>query len=267
MAYRKGITLSLGLISFQVDLDGAVAKEESLRNVCLGDGTTQHDPTPIKNNPACPACGNADFASFKKASVHGNEYSIVEADEVKEAKDKAIGATKNIVALTAHRSEDVRLQTIQDGGVYYLSPSSAAAAAGYALMVETLKEHPEVSLLGMWTAVSRTNLYELKVFGDTLVLEQRARTQDIKVVQVPVSAADATLKAQMGMILPMMTQDFDPDSYSDAYRKALDELVESKQVVEGVQTSGGGTNKSRPVAAVDLTDALNQMLAAQKQSA
>lgn len=258
MSFRNKIVLSLGLIALHVAMDSAVSDEKGLKIVCVGDDPAKpHEPTPIKQNPACPKCHNANFGTFKKAQVDGTAYTVVEADEVAAVKEQSVGATKTTIAMTPHDAEEVHTHTIQDGSVYYLTPNKGAEET-YALIVETLREHPEIALLAQWTPVSRTNLYEIKLFGDTLVMEQRARTDAIKVVQVPVTPANPMFKTQMAMLLPTMVQPFDPATYADTYRTQLEALLASKGTVEGAATATGSA-ASLPT---NLMDQLNAMLAA-----
>ena len=260
MAYRKNITLQIGVISFTVDLDGAIETESRMKNVCVGD-VTPHAPTPVKNNTSCPDCGNKEWSSFKKAEVDGKEYRVVDVDEVTKAKEDSIGATKQVISLTAHPTTEVRTQTVQGDGTYYLTPASVGSADGYNLLVSLLRKHPEVAFLGLWTAVSRTNLYEVRLFGDTLLLEGRARTESIKIKPQPAGAPNAMFEQQMDLLLPMLTKPFDPATYADTYKQEIEKLIASKTAVEGAAGPKAAGAK-QAAATVDLSAQLDAQLAA-----
>lgn len=263
MPYRKGITIQLGMIGFLVDIDGAVTRDDTgFKQVCLGDPASGHKPTPVKQSLTCPECGNDDRGSFKKAQVEGSEYVVVDADEIATAREESIGATKKVITLTAHPLEQVRTQTIQGDSAYYLAPSGAKT--GYNFVADILKRHgEEVALLGMWTPVSRTGLYEVRLYGDALVLEARARTESIKVSGQGIEELEPANQAQVDMLLPMLTAPFDPVLYTDVYKAKIEELLASKTAIEGAAVASKTGTKSAPAGTVDLTATLNAMLGGQ----
>jgi non-homologous end joining protein Ku len=271
MGYRNGIVLQLGAIAASVDLDGAVIKEESLNTVCRGpvegNGDTAqhgHAPTGVKNNPTCPTCKNTTYSTFEKAKQVGTtrnpEFAIVKPEEVAATRAEAVGATKDIIQLTVHRTEDVSTQTIQAESVYWLKPHKDTLAPLYGMFVDALRRHPEYTFLGLWTPVARVGLYQVKLFGDTLVMEQRHRTESLKVEQQPVIAPDAAGQGMIDTILSTLVKDFDPAVYADKYKADLEALIASKESESGIVVAGEkrAAAASVPTGTVDL----NAMLAA-----
>lgn len=265
MAARK-LMIQFGLIAMSVTLSKTTAAESSFKTVCVGDDpASPHEPTPIKQTRACPACQNQDYGSFKKATVSGSTYTLLDVEEVRQAKEEAVAGTKGVLSLTAHNIGEIKANTSPEGATYYLTPADPNSVKVYALIVDTLKETPEVGLLGLWTPISRTSLYEIYLQDDTLMMGQRARSERLNIVPVPASAPDPMLKAQMAMLLPMMIQPYDPATYADTYRAKIDELLATKTSVEGAAVTTA--TASAPTATVDLQAQLDAMLAASTPSA
>lgn len=274
MAYRNGIVLQLGAIATSVNIDGAVIKETSLTTVCQGptegNGDTAkhgHAPAPVRNNPTCPECKNTVYSTFEKAKQVGTtrnpEYAVAKGEEIKATREAATGATKDIIQLSVHRTEDVSTQTIQGDSVYWLAPHKPALAPLYAMLVDALRRHPEYTFMGLWTPVARTGLYQIKLFGDTLVMEARHRTESIKVEQQPVIAIGAAEQGMVDTILSGLEKPFDPATYADTYAADLEALMASKQAVSGIAIDAPkrAASASVPTGTVDLQSVLAATLA------
>lgn len=262
MAYRTGIVLKMGAVMAQVDINSGVEKEAALKTVCVGDAAIPHVPTPVRQSTACPGCGNSQYDTFKKARVEGrSSFVLVEQTEVAETRANAVGMTKEIIELSAHPIEEVREQTIQgDGSVYYLTPSKPALAPLLDLLRDTLYRHPELAFMGLWTPSSRPNLYEVKLFGNTLVMESRARTESLKIIQQPAGDVAEVVQAQMDALLPTMTTVFDPATYADTYQEKLAALVASREAVDGVATEKGKATVTALPGVLDLSALLQGAL-------
>lgn len=266
MSFRSGVILQLGTATAIVSMDSAVEKEKttSLKTVCLGVGAAAHPPTAIQQQYKCPECDSTDRGSFKKASVEGGTFIVVDAEEVAGAKATTVGTSKAVINLTVHRKEDVALATIQNGeSVYYLTPSKPVYGQFYDVIRYALENFPEYTFLGEWTPTSKAALFEFKMFGSTIVMEGRARPEDLKVQEVPVRDVPAVNAAQLDQFVPALVKDFDPTTYADTYRTELAELLASKDAVEGqVIESAKVSTKVSPVGTLDITAMLAGALAA-----
>jgi non-homologous end joining protein Ku len=261
MAFRKGVVVQYGTIMVIVNVDSAVATEPGLKNVCLGNGV-EHEPTALKQNLKCPKCGNTDAVTMKKARVEGKTFTVVSKEEIAEAKASTVGSTAEMIVLTAHPAEQVHSQSIQGGSVYQLTAGSQAMVPALSLVHDMIRRHSELSFTCLWTPASRPNFYEMRAFGDTLVMEQRVRPEDLKIVQQPLAPIDPAYQAQVDAILHATVDDFEPATYADAYRVKLDEVLASKEGQEGVL---GEKSKSAPkvvAGAVDLSAMLGAGLKA-----
>jgi len=263
MGYRNGVVLQIGPIAVTVDINTAVQAEEGLKVVCVGtDPASPHVPTGVKQSYKCASCGNADYGSFKKARVSGKaDFTVVEQSEVAETKATVVGATKDIISLSAHPIEEVREQTIQGKGTYYLAPAKPGLVPLYGLVVDTLYRHPELAFLGLWTPSSRPTLFEVRLFGETIVMEARERTESIKIVQQAPFVVPELNQGQIDMLLPSVVKAFDPATYADTYQSALDDLIASKVAVEGVlPEKSKSAAAATPVGTLDLTALLTASL-------
>ena len=262
MAYRPGVILQLGTITAIVDVDNAVASATSLKNVCLGPTGTEHIPTAVKQQPLkCPECGNDDATTMKKANVVAKQFIVVEKTEVADAKAGSIGATNQFISLQAHPAEEVHTQCIQGGGVYQLKAASQPMVGVVSLLLDTLRRHPELAFTGLWSPAGRQNFYEVRPFGDTLVMEERCRTEDLKIIQQPFAAIDPAFQTQIDTILAATVVPYNPTTYQDAYLRKLEEVLASKQAQDGVLAA---KSKSTPIVAgsVDLSAMLGAGLRA-----
>jgi len=261
MAYRPGVLLQFGMITAIVDIDNAVQSKDGLKTVCLGPTGTEHVPTAIRQHIKCPECANEDTGTFKKASVLGDQFIVVEKEEVATAKASTVGASKKLIALQAHPASEVHTQTIQGGGVYQLHAAKGMEAV-VSLLTDTLQRHPELAFTGLWSPAGRQNFYEVKAFGDTLVMEERARTEQLKIVPSTLEVINPAFQAQIDALLTVGVVPYDPATYVDTYDKMLDDILATKTAVDGVV---GRLTKSTaaPVAgSVDLSAMLLGGLAA-----
>lgn len=264
MAYRKGIVVQLGMITAIVDVDSAISKDDAgLKQVCTGTADAEHAPEQIKQKKTCGQCGEVPYSQVRKAKVTGSSYQIVDTEELGDARDATLGASKKMVTLTPHPTEDVDGKVLPSGTVYTLSPSDQAQMGAYSMLHDTLVRHPEVTMLGLWTPVSRKGLYRLSTYGSALVLDQQYRAEEIKVVEPATPALAAAVQTQVDMLLPMMVLPFDPATYADDYSAKLGELLASREAVEGVASERVKSEPKVPTGVgADLGAQLAAMLAA-----
>lgn len=261
MAYRKGLVLSFGLVNVIVSIDGAVAKDDSLATVCCGPAGAEHVATQISQRRVCATCGEVAYADLKKARKVGNDFQVIEQQEVASVRDAALGATKRMMTLTVHNAAEVDSSTLQGESVYYVSPDGAAQIGAYSLLLDAVSRHPEYAFLTQYTPTSRASMWQLKAFNGTLVISQRTWPENVK--SAPDTHAvdpDPVLQGQLDQVIASMVKPFDVNDYRDTYREALAAAVAAKELVAGVSVER--TKSDAPAAApvVDLSAALTQML-------
>jgi len=117
----------------------------------------------------------------------------------------------------------------------------------------------------------REALATLRVRDGVLVLEtllwpDEVRAPDFKFLDEDVDVRTQELKMAASLI-DTMTEDFDPSLYKDAYREALEALVQAK--IEGnevVRPPGAAVPAGAPGGPADLTETLRASVEAAKAS-
>jgi DNA end-binding protein Ku len=180
---------------------------------------------------------------------------------------------KDLPLATAHRidvlhfSPAAQLDPILANKAYYLEPEPAGVRA-YALFRDALERSGRVAVAKV-AIRQREALAALRVREDVLVLEtllwpDEIRTPDFKFLEENVEVRSQELKMAASLI-DTMTEDFDPSAYRDAYREALEALVQAK--IEGndlVRPGGPGISADKPSGPVDLAEVLRASVAAAK---
>jgi non-homologous end joining protein Ku len=276
MSYRKGLFLTFGAVNAVVDLDNAIASEEGLKNVCLGPTGTEHQPTALKQSLKCPAtyvdgvatkvCENEDKTTFKKARVNGKLFTVVDPEEIAQAKADSVGATKDVINLQVHPAEEVHTQSIPGGSTYQLKASGPHMSASVALFVDMIRRHPELAFTALYAPAGRTNFYELSLFGDVLVMSERVRTENMKIIQVPVDPIAADYQKMVDQLLGIAVVSYDPVNYQDAYLAKVADILATKTAQDGVPSiASPSTAAAAKPGTLDqgamLAEALRQMQA------
>ena len=178
---------------------------------------------------------------------------------------------KDLPLATAHRIDVLhfspagQLDPILANKAYYLEPEPAGVRA-YVLFRDALERSGRVAVAKV-AIRQREALAALRVRDDVLVLEtllwpDEIRTPDFKFLDENVDVRSQELKMAASLI-DTMTEDFDPSAYKDAYREALEALVQAK--IEGndvVRPSGPGLAADKPGGPVDLAEVLRQSVEA-----
>jgi DNA end-binding protein Ku len=180
---------------------------------------------------------------------------------------------KELPLATAHRIDVLhfapagQLEPILANKSYYLEPEPAGVRA-YVLFRDALERSGRVAVTKV-AIRQREALAALRVRDDVLVLEtllwpDEVRTPDFKFLDETVDIRAQELKMAASLI-DTMTEDFDPSAYTDAYREALEALVQAK--IEGnevVRPPGPGISGERPSGPADLTEVLRASVEAAK---
>jgi DNA end-binding protein Ku len=132
-----------------------------------------------------------------------------------------------------HFSPAGQLDPILSNKAYYLEPEPPGVRA-YALFRDALERSGRVAVAKV-AIRQREALAALRVRDGVLVLEtllwpDEVRQPDFKFLDEDVDVRSQELKMAASLI-DTMTEDFDPSLYKDAYREALEALVQAK--IEG----------------------------------
>jgi DNA end-binding protein Ku len=176
---------------------------------------------------------------------------------------------------TAHRIDVLhfapagQLDPILTNKSYYLEPEPAGVRA-YVLFRDALERSGRVAVAKV-AIRQREALAGLRVRDGVLTLEtllwpDEVRAPDFAFLDENVEVRTQELKMAASLI-DTMTEDFDPSLYRDAYREALESLVQAK--IEGnevVRPAGTGVAPDKGPGPLDLTETLRASVEAAKAS-
>ena len=180
---------------------------------------------------------------------------------------------KDLPLTTAHRIDVVhfapsgQLDPILANKSYYLEPEPSGVHA-YVLFRDALERSGRVAVAKV-AIRQREALAALRVREGVLVLEtllwpDEVRTPDFAFLDEDVEVRSQELKMAASLI-DTMTEDFEPAAFTDAYREALEALVQAK--IEGnevVRPPGGPGTAERPAGPADLAETLRASVEAAK---
>jgi DNA end-binding protein Ku len=146
---------------------------------------------------------------------------------------------------------------------YYLEAQKGGGST-YALLREVLSE---TNKAGIAKVIIRTrqHLAAVKANGNLLVLELMHFADELippNVVKPPAEKKKIG-RREVDMaktLVKQMTEDWDPERYSDEYRSALMKLIDKKVEAGGKELPGGREHEKRPTNVIDLAAVLRQSL-------
>ncbi|MGW1738031.1 non-homologous end joining protein Ku [Nocardia sp. NPDC001965] len=217
----------------------------------------------IKYDRVCTVCGQSvAFADIDK------QYESPDGDKVVLNDDdfaKLPVAEKHEIPVLQFVPSD-QIDPILYDKTYYLEPDSNTPKA-YVLLAATLERIDRTALVH-FTLRQKTRLAAMRVRDGMLVLQTLLWPDEVRSVSFE-SLEDATAPRPQEIkmaetLVESMSEDFDPDQYTDEYQ------VELQRLLDEAVASGDGKAPERPEAAaaesdaevVDLVAALQRSLAA-----
>jgi DNA end-binding protein Ku len=246
-AIWKG-AVSFGLVSISVRLYSATEEKDiRFHQVHRDDGGR------IKYKRVCSIDGEeVSYDDIAKGyDLGGGELVILTDDDFA---DLPLTTSRAIEVLEFVPAEQV--DPILYNKAYYLEPDKTAAKP-YALLRDALTNTERVAIVKV-ALRQREQLATLRVREDVLVLNTMLWPDEIRaakfdILDEDVSARPAEL-AMAGSLIESMAADFDPATYTDNYREALQEVIDAK--VAGREVVQPEETEEAPAAAVDLMAAL-----------
>ena len=251
--------ISFGMVVIPVKLYAATEQRDvSFRQVHRKDGGR------IQYRRICTIDGEeVPYSDIAKG------YELATGDVVVLTEDDL----KDLPLATAHRIDVIhfapagQLDPILASKSYYLEPEPAGVHA-YVLFRDALERSGRVAVAKV-AIRQREALSALRVRDGVLVLEtllwpDEVRAPDFAFMDEKVDIRSQELKMAASLI-DTMTEDFDPGAYTDAYREALEALVQAK--IEGnevVRPPGGPGVEEKPSGPADLTETLRASVEAAK---
>ena len=246
-AIWKG-AISFGMVTIPVKLYTATEhKDVRLRMLC------KEHRAPIEEKRICTENGEElawqDLA--RGYEVSKGEFVVLEPEEIDAAKPES-STTIDIGDFV----ETGEIDPVYFEKSYFLEPTDVGAKP-FSLLKRALEETGRVALARV-TIRTRERLATLRAYEETLMLETMFWPDEIRstgALDLP-EGAEATVRAkelEMARTLVQNLADrFRPEAYTDAYRAALEELIERKMRGE---TRNAKRRKAEPKV-IDLMEAL-----------
>jgi DNA end-binding protein Ku len=249
--------ISFGLVTIPVKVYSATEQRDvSFHQVHRTDGGR------IKFRRVCTVCGEevayADVA--KGYELPGGEV-IVLTDE--DFADLPLSTSRRIDVLQFAAVDQV--DPIYFNKSYFLEPD-AQGDKPYVLLRDALESSGRVAVVKV-ALRQRESLATLRVRNGVFVLETMLWPDEIRTPDFPFLEEDVEVRSQelamASSLIETMAGDFDPSDYKDAYREALQAVIEAK--AEGREVVQPAEAEEEPAAA-DLLSALRASVEAAKQS-
>lgn len=249
--------LTFGLVTIPVKLYPAT-EEKDIHFRLLH----QSCGTPIKNIRYCPAC---DREVPWEEIIRGYEF----------ARGQFVTLTQEeLASLPLENSGAVHILSFADleeidpiyfDKSYYLSPDEGGGKA-YVLLQEALRDTKRVAI-GKLTFREKDHLVAVRPYKQGLLLSTLYYNDEIRDMdQIPEMAVEATVhpneRKMAVQLIESLTEPFRPESYTDQYREALLQMIQSK--AEGMKIPA--REAKRPEKVVDLMEALRRSLEQARRS-
>jgi DNA end-binding protein Ku len=218
-------SISFGLVNIPIKLHSATEdKDIKLR--------TLHKKchSPIKYEKTCPVC---DEEVKQEEIVRAYEYTkgkfvILEDEDFNKLKKE--NEEKAVEIIDFVKMEEI--DPIYYDRSYYMSPSDGGGKA-YSLLRKALQESEKVGLAKIIIR-SKEQMAVIRVYENSLVMETIHFPDEVRsAADVPnVPAEDKVTEKELDtaiMLIDQLTTAFNPEKYTDDYRTALIELIESKR--------------------------------------
>ncbi|MEH7158688.1 Ku protein [Neobacillus drentensis] len=230
-------SISFGLVNIPIKLHTATEDKDiklrTLHNKCHA---------PIKYEKICSVCEEEVKPEdiVKAYEYTKGKFVVLDNEELeklrKENEDKAVEII-DFVKMD-------QIDPIYYDRSYYMSPSEGGGKA-YSLLRKALLESQKVGLAKIIIR-SKEQLAVIRVYENVLVMETIHYPDEVrKAGDVPsVPAEDRVTDRELDtaiMLIDQLTTDFTPEKYTDDYRTALLELIESKR--NGQETVSAATKE------------------------
>lgn len=253
-AIWKG-SISFGLVNIPVALQNASRTEELKFRLLRG-----RDLSPVNYKRVAQVDGKeVPWNEIVKGYEYEKDKYVVLKDEDFKRVDLEATDTIDIVDFV-----DVeQINPMYFYKPYYLEPLKGGAAA-YNLLRQVLFETKKVGISKV-IIKTRQHLAAVKANSDVLVIELMRFADELvpaSSIKVPrekkASAKEFTMAKNL---VNQMSEDWDPERYTDEYRSALMKLIDKKVASGGKSLPGEDRKEHRATNVIDLASVLRQSLA------
>jgi DNA end-binding protein Ku len=250
--------ISFGMVTIPVKLYSATeSKDVRFRMLC------REHVAPIEERRVCTEGGEElawkDLA--RGYEVSKGDFVVLEPDEIDAAKPES-STTIDIGDFV----EATEIDPIYFEKSYFLEPTEVGAKA-FSLLKKALEETERVALARV-TIRTRERLATLRAYEDTLGLETMFWPDEIRstgALDLPEGEETKVRAKELEMarsLVESLADRFRPEEYTDAYRGALEELIQRKMKGE---TRNAKRRRPEPKV-IDLMEALKASVADAKGS-
>lgn len=221
-AIWKG-AVSFGLVSIAVKLYSATEEKDiRFHQVHRADGGR------IKYQRVCAICGEqVSYDQIAKGYDVGGGEIVVLTDE--DFAQLPLTTSRAIEVLEFVPQEQI--DPILYDKAYYLEPDGAAGVKPYLLMREALEHQDRVAVVKV-ALRQKENLATVRVREGVLVLNTMLWPDEVRKPEFGFLDDDVKLRPQelkmASSLIDSMAGDFDPNAFSDAYREALQQVIDVK---------------------------------------
>ncbi|MFJ5715218.1 Ku protein [Neobacillus sp. NPDC093127] len=242
-------SISFGLVNIPIKLHTATEDKDiklrTLHNKCHA---------PIKYEKICSVCEEEVKPDDIVKAYEYTKGKFVVLDHEDLEKLKKENEEKAVEIIDFVKIEQI--DPIYFDRSYYMSPNEGGSKA-YSLLRKALQESQKVGLAKIIIR-SKEQLAVIRVYENTLVMETIHYPDEVrKSGDVPnVPAENKVTKKELDtaiLLIDQLTSEFEPEKYTDEYRTALLELIESRR--NGKETVTAAT-KEAPSNVTDLMAAL-----------
>ncbi|MGI6527326.1 MAG: Ku protein [Caldicoprobacterales bacterium] len=244
-------SISFGLVNIPVKMFAAT-EDKDIRFKYIH----KECKTPIKYEKRCPAC---DKAINQEDIVRGYEY---EPGKFVVIEDKDLDSLHQSTSRAIEILDFVHLDEIDPVFFiksYYLSPQETGEKA-YNLLREAMKQTGRIAVCKM-SIRNKQSLAAIRVYQNLLIMETIFYPDEVRdLAQVPNITDNSQInQKELSMatqLIGNLTTAFQPEKYTDEYRKELLDLIHRK--IEGDETVRPKEAPERNV--IDLMQALQESL-------
>jgi DNA end-binding protein Ku len=233
-------SISFGLVNIPIKLHSATEdKDIKLRTL------HKECHSPIKYEKVCPVC---EVEVKPEEIVRAYEYTkgkfvVLEDEELEQLKKENEERAVEIIDFVKMEQID----PIYYDKTYYMSPGESGVKA-YSLLRKALTESAKVGLAKIIIR-SKEQLAIIRVYENTLVMETIHFPDEVRnardVPNVPAESDVSKKELDTAILLiDQLTTEFEPGKYTDEYRSALMELIESKRSGKDMVTPQAKENVS-----------------------
>ena len=212
--------------------------------------------TPLKYQRVCPHCQQeVDWDEIVRGYEYQKDKFVVIRDE--DFESIPVNKTRTIDIMDFCKLEEI--DPIYYEKSYYLGPEETGAKA-YNLLVSSLKDTNRVAIAKV-VIRSKQALAAIRIYNDVLVMETMKFPDEVRSRRdVPgidfeqeVSERELDMATQL---VEGMTAPFEPEKYTDEYRKALMDVIQAR--IEGQEPEQISAPPAQGV--VDLMESLKKSL-------